>query len=117
VLVIICRWRHGGAGTRGRIRFPRSVAGAEALIAAQSLIAVPRTVRANLIDLGTVLLASAAFALGVATRWHQLKTSGTRPLLLATSHFCGPGFRRMGAHAALVVRTRLEEGRLPGRVL
>jgi uncharacterized integral membrane protein (TIGR00698 family) len=90
VLVIISRWRHGGgAATRGRIRFPWFVAGFGAVIAAQSFVALPRAARADLIDLDTVLLASAMFALGVATRWHHLKTAGTRPLLLATAIFAG----------------------------
>lgn len=90
VLVIISRWRHGGgARSRGRIRFPWFVAGFGAVIAAQSLVHLPRAARADLIDLDTVLLASAMFALGVGTRWHQLKTTGTRPLLLATAIFAG----------------------------
>ena len=90
VLVIVSRWRHGGgAGARGKIRFPWFVAWFGAVIAVQSFVAVPRPLRANLIDLDTVLLASAMFALGVATRWHQLKTAGTRPLLLATAIFAG----------------------------
>src|SRR5215469_2267485 len=90
VLVIISRWRHGrGTRSRGHIRFPWFVAGFGAVIAAQSLVHLPRAARADLIDLDTVLLASAMFALGMGTRWHQLKTTGTRPLLLATAIFAG----------------------------
>ena len=43
----------------------------------------------NLIDLDTILLSSAMFALGVATRWHHLKAAGTKPLLLAFLIFAG----------------------------
>ena len=90
VLVIISRWRHGGGTrSRGHIRFPWFVAGFGAVIAAQSLVHLPRAARADLIDLDTVLLASAMFALGMGTRWQQLKTTGTRPLLLATAIFAG----------------------------
>src|SRR5277367_4299843 len=39
--------------------------------------------RTHLIVFDTVLLASAMFALGMATRWQQLKQARTRPLLLA----------------------------------
>jgi len=90
VLVLISRWRHGGgAGTRGKIRFPWFVAGFGAVIAAQSVVTLPGAMRAHLIDFDTILLASAMFSLGVGTRWHQLKTAGTRPLLLATAIFAG----------------------------
>jgi uncharacterized membrane protein YadS len=52
-------------------------------------------VRARLIDLDTILLSSAMFALGVGTRWDQLRQAGTRPLLLAATIFgdlVGGGF-------------------------
>lgn len=43
----------------------------------------------NLIDFDTVLLPRAMFALGMATRWQQLKQAGTRPLLPAATIFAG----------------------------
>lgn len=90
VLIIISRCRNRGPAARqGPVRFPWFVALFGAVIAAQSLIHVPKTLRANLIDLDTVLLASAMFALGVATRWQPLKTAGARPVLLATTIFAG----------------------------
>lgn len=40
-----------------------------------------------LLDLDTFVLAAAMAALGVATRWHAMRTAGVRPLLLATALF------------------------------
>jgi uncharacterized membrane protein YadS len=60
-----------------------------AVILAQSLVKIPAAARAHLIDLDTVLLSSAMFALGVATSWRQMRKAGTRPLLLATVIFAG----------------------------
>ncbi len=85
VLVIVGRLR--GAGTSGQIRFPWFVLWFGVVIAVQSLVAVPHALRAHLIGLDTVVLSSAMFALGVATRWQQLKAAGTRPLLLASVIF------------------------------
>jgi uncharacterized membrane protein YadS len=60
-----------------------------AVIVVQSFVKVPRVARAHIIDLDTVLLSSAMFALGIGTRWHQLKQAGARPLLLAAAIFGG----------------------------
>jgi uncharacterized integral membrane protein (TIGR00698 family) len=90
VLVIISRLRsRGGTGASKTIKFPWFVFWFGAVIVAQSFVAVPPAVRKNLIDLDTILLSSAMFALGTATRWQQLKQAGTRPLLLAAVIFCG----------------------------
>ena len=90
VLVIISRLRgSAGASASGRIRFPWFVFWFGAVIVAQSFVAVAPAVRGRLIDLDTVLLSSAMFALGIGTRWHQLKQAGTRPLLLAAAIFAG----------------------------
>ncbi len=90
VLLIISRLRRGGeAGTSGRLTFPWFVLWFGAVIVAQSLVPFPPVTRAYLIELDTVLLSSAMFALGVATRWYQLKQAGTRPLLLAATIFAG----------------------------
>lgn len=89
VLVIISRLRGSAGASAGRIRFPWFVFWFGAVIVAQSFVKVAPAVRANLIDLDTILLSSAMFALGVGTRWHQLKQAGTRPLLLAAAIFAG----------------------------
>ena len=89
VLLIVGRLRAGkGAGSR-RIAFPWFVFWFGAVIVAQSFAPLPKVARGYVIDLDTVLLASAMFALGVATRWQQMKQAGTRPLLLASMIFCG----------------------------
>lgn len=89
VLVIISRVRGRGANGAKGIKFPWFVFWFGAVIVAQSFVHVPRDARANLIDLDTVLLSSAMFALGISTRWQQLKAAGTRPLLLAAGIFAG----------------------------
>ncbi len=90
VLVIISRLRRsGGASASRTIKFPWFVVWFGAVILMQSLVKLPAAVRTHLIDLDTVLLASAMFALGMATRWQQLKQAGTRPLLLAATIFAG----------------------------
>jgi len=90
VLVIIGHLRRRGAGGASRqIKFPGFVFWFGAVIVAQSLVKLPSAARAHIIDLDTVLLSSAMFALGVATRWHQMKQAGTRPLLLAAVIFVG----------------------------
>ena len=90
VLLVVSRVRRGAA-TRasGQIRFPWFVFWFGAVVVAQSLAPLPPSARAHLIDLDTVLLSSAMFALGVGTRWQQLKQAGTRPLLLAAVIFSG----------------------------
>lgn len=89
VLVIISRIRGGGRSGSAPIRFPWFVFWFGAVIVAQSFLTVPRATRTHLIDLDTVLLSSAMFALGMATRWTQLRQAGTRPLLLAATIFAG----------------------------
>jgi uncharacterized integral membrane protein (TIGR00698 family) len=90
VLVIISRLRRsGGASVSRKIKFPWFVVWFGAVILVQSLVTLPPAARTHLIDLDTVLLASAMFALGMATRWQQLKQAGTRPLLLAAAIFAG----------------------------
>jgi uncharacterized integral membrane protein (TIGR00698 family) len=88
VLVIISRVRGRGAAA-AKIRFPWFVLWFGAVIVAQSLVHVAPGTRGQLIDLDTVLLSSAMFALGISTRWQQLKQAGTRPLLLAAGIFAG----------------------------
>jgi uncharacterized membrane protein YadS len=87
VLLIVGRVRSRGAATSRGVGFAWFVFWFGAVIVAQSLAPLPSIARAHLIDLDTVLLANAMFALGVATRRQQLKQAGTRPLLLAAIIF------------------------------
>lgn len=97
VLLIISRLRGmesaAAAGesraTTRRIHIPWFVLWFGAVIAAQSFVTLPPALRGHLIDFDTVMLASAMFALGVATQWQQLRQAGTRPLLLAAVIFAG----------------------------
>jgi uncharacterized integral membrane protein (TIGR00698 family) len=90
VLLIVGRLRrNAGAGATRQISYPWFVVWFGAVILAQSFVKVPTSVRSHLIDLDTILLSSAMFALGVATRWQQLKAAGTKPLLLAFIIFAG----------------------------
>ena len=90
VLLIISRIRRTpNDGSTRRISQPWFVFWFGAVILAQSFVKLPAPVRSHLINLDTVLLASAMFALGVATRWHHMKAAGTRPLLLAFIIFVG----------------------------
>jgi len=90
VLLIVSRVRRS-AGTEAtrRISYPWFVFWFGAVILAQSFVKLPAAVRSHLIDLDTILLSSAMFALGVATRWHHLRAAGTKPLLLAFVIFAG----------------------------
>lgn len=95
VLLLLGRIRGGNAAGRRPIAFPWFVVWFAGVIAAQSLYVPAAAVRAWLIDLDTILLSSAMFALGLGTRWDQLRKAGTRPLLLAAALFgalVGGGF-------------------------
>jgi uncharacterized integral membrane protein (TIGR00698 family) len=90
VLLIISRLRRTGPqGSPRRISQPWFVFWFGAVIVAQSFVKLPAPLRSQLINLDTVLLASAMFALGAATRWDHMKAAGTRPLLLAFIIFTG----------------------------
>lgn len=90
VLLIVGRVRRtAGSGGPASGHFPWFVLWFGAVIAAQSLAPLPSAARKPLIELDTVLLSSAMFALGTGTRWQQLRQAGTRPLLLAAVIFLG----------------------------
>jgi uncharacterized integral membrane protein (TIGR00698 family) len=90
VLLLIGRLRaRGNAQGSGQVTFPWFVLWFGAVIAAQSFVRLPPAIKAPLINLDTVLLSSAMFALGVGTQWRQVKQAGTRPLLLAAVIFAG----------------------------
>jgi uncharacterized membrane protein YadS len=88
VLVFIGRLR-GSRNTAAaeRMAFPWFVVWFAAVIIAVSAIHLPAALKGELIDLDTILLSAAMFALGVGTRWDQLKEAGPRPLLLAATLF------------------------------
>lgn len=90
VLLVVGRVRARRIEARaGAVSVPWFVFAFGGVIAAQSLVPLPARIRLPLIDLDTVLLASAMFALGVNTRWQQLKAAGTRPLFFAAAVFAG----------------------------
>jgi uncharacterized membrane protein YadS len=89
VLLLVGRIRGGSAAGPRPIAFPWFVVWFIGVIVAQSLYSPAATVRAGLIDLDTILLSSAMFALGLGTRWDQLRKAGPRPLLLAAGIFGG----------------------------
>ena len=89
VLLLVGRLRGGTAAGRRPIAFPWFVVWFVGVIALQSLYTPTAVVRSGLIDLDTVLLSGAMFALGLGTRWDQLRKAGTRPLLLAAALFGG----------------------------
>jgi uncharacterized integral membrane protein (TIGR00698 family) len=99
-LLVVGRVRRGGSARP--IVFPWFVLGFLAVIVAQSFYRPAAPVRAALIEIDTVLLASAMFALGLGTRWEQMKKAGTRPLLLAALLFAllvGGGYALTAAFA------------------
>jgi len=90
VLLIISRQhRRGGRASASKVKFPWFVLWFGLVILAQSFVTIPGAARTGLINLDTVLLSSAMFALGVGTRWQQMKQAGKRPLLLASVIFAG----------------------------
>jgi uncharacterized integral membrane protein (TIGR00698 family) len=90
VLLLIGRVRsRQNAKGSGRVTFPWFVLWFGAVIALQSFVQLPPAIKSPLINLDTVLLSSAMFALGVSTQWRQVKQAGTRPLLLAAAIFVG----------------------------
>lgn len=90
VLLLIGRIRGARAGAAQKgIAFPWFVLGFVAVIVAQSFWRPTGVVRSKLIDLDTILLSSAMFALGVGTRWDQLKRAGSKPLALGAVIFAG----------------------------
>ena len=89
-LLLVGRIRRPDGAAKGRgIGFPWFVLGFVAVIVLQSWIRLPVPLRSTLIDIDTVLLSSAMFALGVSTHWEQMKRAGTRPLLLGAMLFGG----------------------------
>lgn len=89
-LLLVGRIRRPEGASKGRaIGFPWFVLGFVAVIVAQSWLKPPAALRSALIDIDTILLSAAMFALGVSTHWEQMKRAGTRPLLLGAILFGG----------------------------
>ena len=84
-LLLVGRARRSGSGKP--IAFPWFVLWFLGVIVAQSFYRPAAPIRSALIELDTVLLGSAMFALGLGTRWEQMKKAGARPLLLAAIIF------------------------------
>ncbi|GGC84009.1 YeiH family protein [Chelatococcus reniformis] len=76
--------RHDG---RGKAPMPWFVLGFIALVAVNSIIAVPPEVRAAIATGTTFLLAMALAAMGLETNIGKLKAKGARPLALAAASF------------------------------
>lgn len=90
VLLIISRHRsRSGRSSTSKVKFPWFVFWFGMVILAQSFVSLAPPARTGLINLDTVILSSAMFALGVATRWQQMKQAGRKPLLLAFVIFVG----------------------------
>jgi len=90
VLLIVSRnRRRSGTGSAAKVKFPWFVFWFGAVIVVNTLIRVSPAIRTDIITVDTILLSSAMFALGCATRWQRLKEAGPRPLLLASLIFGG----------------------------
>ncbi len=88
LLFIVGRVRGRRNGVESNpISFPWFVLGFLAVVAIESLNAIPSGIRLHLIDLDTVLLGTAMFALGVSTRWSHVRQAGSQPLLLGAFLF------------------------------
>src|SRR5262249_4038960 len=88
VLLLVGRLRGSRTASASRpVAFPWFVLGFLAVIVGQSMIHVPAAFKSSLIEIDTILLSAAMFALGLGTRWEQMRKAGTRPLLLAASIF------------------------------
>jgi uncharacterized integral membrane protein (TIGR00698 family) len=91
VLVIVGRLRGRKSNAQRKDgaapSFPWFVLGFAGVILLQSIVAIHGPLRSALLNIDTVLLGSAMFALGLGTRWTHLKSTGVRPLLLGTVLF------------------------------
>ena len=75
------------SGERGPITVPWFALAFVGVVGLNSLLTIPPGIRAGLLDLDTLLLATAMAALGLETRVSRLRALGPRPLLLATLLF------------------------------
>jgi len=82
-LFLLGGWQARQGGARGAISVPWFALAFVGVCALNSSIALPAGVRAHLLDLDTLLLATAMAALGLETRFSRLRALGPKPLLLA----------------------------------
>ncbi len=88
-VLLLLSWRLPAAadGRRGAITVPWFALAFVGVVAVNSLLVLPASLRVALLDLDTLLLAAAMAALGLETRVTRLRALGPRPLLLATVLF------------------------------
>lgn len=80
-VALLVQGRAGGA--RAALRLPAEVWGFALLFALGSLVAIPPALLDPIVALDTALLVAALAALGLRTRFEQIRHTGMRPLLLA----------------------------------
>ncbi|PZP97986.1 MAG: YeiH family putative sulfate export transporter [Variovorax paradoxus] len=83
----VARSAKAAGAARGPITIPWFALGFLAVVVLGSLLPVPEPLRAALLWLDTVLLATAMAALGLGTHWRLVQRAGLRPLLLAALLF------------------------------
>ena len=86
-VLFLLSWREARAGGQRVMVIPWFALGFLAVVAFNSLVSLPAPLRAALLTLDTLLLATAMAALGMETRLARLRSLGPRPLLLATLLF------------------------------
>ncbi|HEU4663396.1 MAG TPA: putative sulfate exporter family transporter [Dokdonella sp.] len=82
-LFVLGGWQARRGGERGAISVPWFALAFVGVCAFNSLVVLPAALRAVLLDLDTLLLATAMAALGLETRFARLRALGPKPLLLA----------------------------------
>ncbi|GAA0722189.1 YeiH family protein [Dokdonella soli] len=82
-LFLLGGWQARQGGARGAISIPWFALAFVGACALNSLITLPAALRERLLDLDTLLLATAMAALGLETRFARLRALGPKPLVLA----------------------------------
>jgi uncharacterized integral membrane protein (TIGR00698 family) len=82
-LFLLGGWQARRGGERGAVSVPWFALAFVGVCALNSAITLPPVWRARLLDLDTLLLATAMAALGLETRFAKLRALGPKPLLLA----------------------------------
>lgn len=82
-LFLLGGWQARSGAGGGRITVPWFALGFAGVCALNSVVVIPPALRTVLLDLDTLLLATAMGALGLETRFSRLRALGPKPLLLA----------------------------------
>jgi uncharacterized membrane protein YadS len=84
-LMLVARGREPLAATGGgrKTHVPWFAVIFGGVVVANSVVHMPDALRSALIELDTLLLGAAMFALGLNTRWRQVRAVGWRPMALA----------------------------------